>query len=523
MKKMTAPPVTPPASQDAVIAFLRDPASHSGAVEKVDVIETHGAMVFLAGDAALKIKRSVKFPYMDFSTLERRRAMCERELEINRPNAPEIYQGVVPITRQPDGGLAIGGPGTPVEWAVRMHRFNQTDLMSSIARRGLLDHALILRLASVIAGFHARAARVPQSDGITPIVRVVEELNEAFANAADVLPSADTNRFAKGAQTALDTCRHRLSQRAGEGHVRRCHGDLHLNNIVLQDDTPVLFDAIEFDDAIAHIDTLYDLAFLLMDLDHGGFHEQANLLLNRYLYHTDNLEDLSGLQALPLFLCCRAGIRAMVALQRGRQLDGQQAAKHNEEAQRYFGHALAYLAPEKARLVAVGGFSGSGKSTLAAALAPVFGATPGAVHLRSDLERKAMEGVAETERLGDSHYTSEASDRVYRRLMIKAQILIEAGRSVVIDAVFSNEQDRSAVEALAREMGVEFHGLWLTASAVELRRRVDSRHGDASDATVDVVDSQIAQGAGDVEWQAVAAGGSREDTLKAACDVLALG
>ena len=519
---MNAPQATPPANQDAVIAFLRDPASHAGAVEQVEVIETHGAMVFLAGDTALKIKRSVKFPYMDFSTLERRRAMCRRELKINQPNAPDIYLGVVPITREPDGGLAIGGSGTPIEWAVRMRRFDQADLASSIARRGRLDHDLTRRLASVIADFHARAERITRSDGISPIKRVAEELDEAFAGAAGVLPEAEVKQFSDGAQATLDACRHHLSQRAAEGHVRRCHGDLHLNNIVVRNGTPVLFDAIEFDDAIAHIDTLYDLAFLLMDLDHGGFHAQANLLLNRYLYHTSCLEDLSGLAALPLFLCCRAGIRAMVALQRGRQLGGRQAARHNEEAQRYFGHALSYLKPEKARLVAVGGFSGTGKSTLAAALSPKFGATPGAVQLRSDLERKAMEGVEETERLDDSHYTSEASDRVYRRLLIKARMLIEAGRSVVIDAVFSEASDRLAVESLARELGVAFDGLWLTAPAAELHRRVDSRRGDASDATADIVDSQIAKGAGDMEWQTVAADGSPEDTLKAACEVLGL-
>lgn len=520
---MSAPQATPPASQDAVVAFLRDPASHAGSVDKVDVIETHGAIVFLAGDTVLKIKRSVKFPYMDFSTLERRRAMCEHELEINRPNAPDIYERVVPITERPDGGLAIGGPGTPVEWAVQMRRFDQADLASSIARRGEFDLALTRRLASVIADFHARAAKIMPSDGVTPIRRVVDELNEAFAGADGVLPAADVGRFSEDVHAALDACRHRLSQRAGEGHVRRCHGDLHLNNIVVLNGTPVLFDAIEFDDAIAHIDTLYDLAFLLMDLDHNGFREQANLLLNRYLYHTNCLEDLSGLAAMPLFLGCRAAIRAMVALQRGRQLGGPKAAKHDEEAKQYFGHALSYLRPERTRIIAVGGFSGTGKSTLAAALSPILGATPGAIHLRSDLERKTMEGVSEIERLDSSHYTSEASERVYRRLLLKTQVLIEAGRSVVIDAVFSKTQDRMVVENLARELGVSFDGLWLTAPARELRRRVDNRHGDASDATSDIVDSQVAKGAGDMNWQTVDAGGNREDTLGIACRALRLG
>ncbi len=508
--------------QDDVIDFLRDPKNHAGAPERVDVIETHGAIVFLAGDTVLKIKRSVKFPYMDFSTLKRRRAMCARELEINKPNAPEIYQQVVPITREADGGLAIGGPDTPVEWAVQMHRFDQDDLMSSIAQRGQLDHVLVRRLASVIAEFHANAESIPRSDGVTPIKHVIDELDAAFASAADVLPAAAAKQFSSAAQTVLDRSSHCLSRRAAEGHVRRCHGDLHLNNIVVQNAAPVLFDAIEFDDAIANIDTLYDLAFLLMDLDHGGFREQANLLLNRYLYHTNCEADLSGLAALPLFLSCRAGIRAMVSLQRGRQLAGAQTENHQEEAQRYFRHALSYLELEKTRLVAIGGFSGTGKSTLAAALSPLFGATPGAIHLRSDLERKAMLGAQETERLDIGHYTKEAGNRVYRRLLIKAQILLEAGRSVVIDAVFSDPNDRSGVEQVATELGAKFQGLWLTAPADELRRRVENRHGDASDATPVVVDGQIAKGAGDIAWNTIEAKGRPEDTLKTACHILAL-
>ncbi len=507
-------------SQAVVIAFLRDPANHRGAPERVDVIETHGAMVFLAGDTVLKVKRSVQFPYMDFSTLERRRAMCLREFDINSRNAPGVYESVVPITLEADGRLQIGGDGAPVEWAVQMKRFDQADLMSSIARRRELDPALIRRLAAVVADFHTNAEVTLRTGGTAPIEKVLSELEAVFASAGDVLATGDIEAFSHRARAALEANRHCLSERADLGQVRRCHGDLHLNNIVVLNGTPVLFDAIEFNDAIATIDTLYDLAFLLMDLDHNGLRDQANLLLNRYLYHRDREADLSGLTALPLFLCCRAGIRAMVAVQRGRQIGGDEAAGHHEEAQRYFRHALSYLEPQDARLVAVGGFSGTGKSTLSAALAPLSGAAPGAIHLRSDLERKAMFGAEEIERLDQTHYTRETSRRVYRRILSKARVLLAAGRGVVIDAVFAGPEERFAAEQLAVEAGVEFQGLWLTAPPGELRRRVDTRRGDASDATADVVDSQLTKGAGDVGWAQVEAGGRREDTLETARRIL---
>ncbi len=522
---MSAPQIKPfqaAEDQSEVIAFLRDPASHGGATETVEVIETHGAMVFLAGRFALKIKRAVKFPYMDYSTLERRHAMCRREYEINRKTAPGIYDEVTAVTRQPDGALELGGDGTPVEWAVRMRRFDQADLLSSIARRGDLDDVLTRDLAAAVAAFHAAADEVTQTDGVAAIETVISQLNAAFANASDILPEDLCNRFAERARGALESCRRCLVARAQHGHIRRCHGDLHLNNIVALNGKPVLFDAIEFNDAIATIDTLYDLAFLIMDLDQAGLRRQANLLLNRYLHHTDCARDLAGLAAMPLFLSCRAGIRAMVAIQKGRQPGSTAPEADYDRARRYFDSALGYLEPSPPRLVAVGGFSGTGKSTLSASLSPSFGLAPGAVHLRSDLERKAMFHAAETERLEPSHYSPEANARVYRRLLHKAGLLLTAGRTVVIDAVFSRQDERVALERLARHHGTAFQGLWLTAPDAQLYQRVSTRRGDASDATGDVIDMQLSRGAGELGWARVDAGGSPDDTLAAALDALSI-
>ena len=509
--------------QTEIFAFLADPATHGLEEDEVDRIDTHSASIFLAGPWVYKVKQAVRFDFLDFSTLERRRAMCRRELERNRPAAPDIYEDVVAITRETGGGLAVGGDGEAVEWAVRMHRFDQEALLSGLAKAGRIDAHLVARLAATVARYHGDAEAVSGVDGAARMGDVVDELRAAFATPDNPLPKPDVDRFADpGARPAVG-CADRLADRASQGCVRLCHGDLHLDNIVVLERGPVLFDAIEFNDEIAEIDTLYDLAFLLMDLDEHGLRQQANVLLNRYLWRRDRDEDLLGLAALPLFLGCRAGIRAMVALKRAEQMDGASADEDMSQAREYLDAACAYLASPEPRLVAVGGFSGTGKSTLSAALAPLIGAAPGAVHLRSDVERKAMFGVAEADRLPDSAYTSETGARVYERLAAKAQLALEAGRTVVLDAVFDTADRREAVEALATRCGVPFDGLWLTAPETVLKARVEARKGDASDATTVVVDAQLRRGPGALTWYEVDAGGPPEATLGHARETLGVG
>lgn len=302
----------PTADQSEATACLLRPETHSGNLQGVEQHDTHGAMIFLAGSEAYKIKRAVRFPYMDFSTLELRKKMIEREFEINQPQAPELYICVVPITRDQAGGLHIGGTGTVVEWALHMRRFEQSALMGSIAHRNDLTPDLCRKLANVVRDCHQRAPRTPMLDGSGRISKIIDEVTEAFTSIRATLDSVTCEEFNARARAELSRAAECLDQRAREGHVRRCHGDLHLNNIVLWNGQPTLFDAIEFNDEIATIDTLYDLAFLLMDIDHRGLRREANLILNRYLWQSDTFLDLEGLIALPLFLGLRSAIRAMV-------------------------------------------------------------------------------------------------------------------------------------------------------------------------------------------------------------------
>ncbi len=494
--------------QSAVLRLLGDPAAYGPAVTKVERIDTHGAIVFLAGERAYKIKRAVAYPYMDFSTLEKRHRFCLRERDINSRSAPELYLDVVPITRN-GNGLSLGGDGDAVEWVLVMRRFDQACLMSTLAEAGKLTPEMMTALADAIAAFHAKAEPKRQrAAGAEAMTWVVRENGEEFLEREDLFNRGDSAQLTKAAQAQLNRFTARLDARAEAGQVRLCHGDLHLRNVVLLDGKPTLFDAIEFNDAIACIDVFYDLAFLLMDLDHRDLRPFANLVLNRYLQQAG---DLDALALLPLFLSTRAAVRAKVAASLEAVAEQEQEKlKRRAEAAGYFRRALDYLKPEAARLVVVGGLSGTGKTTLARALAPALGRAPGALHLRSDVLRKRLSGVPELERLPASAYTAEASGKVYAALCAMAAEALGTGQAVVLDAVFAKPEERAAVEAVAQAAGVPFTGLWLDAAPEVMAARVTKRRGDASDADAAVVEHQLTYDLGPLAWPRLDAGVSLE-------------
>lgn len=508
---------TLPDDQSEVIGFLADPATHGGAA--VEHVETHGAHVFLCGDVALKVKRAVRYDYMDFSTREKRRAMLARELELNRAAAPEIYRDLVAVTRESDGRLALGGAGTPVEWALRMRRFPAEAELSAVAACGALDDRLADELGRAVAVYHEKAER-READGSELIASILRELRDAFSGMGDMLDGASVRKFDTQALEQLDALTPLLKARTKAGEVRRVHGDLHLGNLVLIDGRPVPFDALEFDERLGTCDVLYDLAFLLMDIRHRGLRRAANVTMGAYLFAAKGAQD-GGMAALPLFMAVRAAIRSMVLVQTGRARGD--AAKTQAEARQYLEEALVMLAPQTPRLIVVGGRSGTGKTALARGIAPEVGGVCGAVHLRSDLERKAMAGVDVTTSLPPETYTKEASDKVYARLFERAEALLRAGASVVLDAAFLDVAERTAAEALATERGVRFDGIWLEASTELLVARVTARKGDASDADAAVVRKQSGFDVGPVDWHVVDTSGAKEATLGQACATLGLG
>jgi aminoglycoside phosphotransferase family enzyme/predicted kinase len=488
--------------QDSVLEFL-------GAARHVKRIDTHASVVFLDEDRALKIKRAVRLPFLDYSTLVKRKAACEEELKVNAVSAPELYRRVVAITRDHGGRLEVDGAGTPIEWAVEMARFDEERTLDCIAKAGTIEPALAAELADEILRSHDRARR---TDGKTWIasIRSIIDRNTAKFRTVHRLGTASVDRLDGRSHDLLARVGALLGRRAGQGFVRRGHGDLHLANVALVGGKPRLFDAIEFDPAIATTDVLYDLGFTLMDLVHFNNAAAANVLFNHYLAAAAD-EHLDGLGTLPLFLSMRAAIRAHVLFTKSERGGDGAAAWH--EAKRYFDLASRLIMPKPPRLVAIGGLSGAGKSVLARGLAGMIEPPPGAVIIRSDVVRKRLFDVSETTALPERAYLSGTSARVYEALHGVAQRILAQGMSVVIDASFMEEGQRSALRRLAREK-THFVGLFLTADLVTRLARIDHRKNDASDATREVALKQEAATIGTVDWHAVDASGTPDDTLR---------
>ena len=466
-------------------------------------IDTHGAVVFLCRERAYKLKRAVKFPYMDFSTEGRRAAMCAAEIDVNRRSAPEIYLGVAPVLRR-DGKLALGEvgetSGQAVDWLVVMQRFDEEGLLDRMAARGVLTPELMAALGARVAQFHDGLPAIASGfcspdDYRHSVAADVRQMREA----GDRLDPPTSEALAEAMPRSLEPFIDLVARRVAAGAIRRCHGDLHLRNIVTLKGQPVPFDAIEFSDKIANIDVLYDLAFALMDLARQGLGAMANRLLNEWLWRVGEVEGASheeALALLPMFLARRAAIRAYV--------DSAVTAvsgADNAPARAYQKAALEFLQPAPPRLVAIGGLSGSGKTTLALKLAPEIGRAPGAVVVRTDVERKRQAGVALEERMPAGSYSPEASARVYAASMARAGRVLRAGQSVVLDAVFARPEERAAAEALARTVGVPFQGFWLDVPKDVAQQRVTDRKGDASDATASVVERQFGYDLGSIGWE----------------------
>ena len=485
--------------QRDTIVFLERHASSLGG--PVETMATHISMVFLAHDRAFKLKRAVRFPYVDFSTAERRHASCQAEVELNRRTAPSLYLGVRRITREADGQLALDGPGDLIDAVVEMRRFAQEDLFDNMAQRGALTPPLMGELARRIAAFHKEAAIACDHGGAAGMAAVLK-LNDEALRATSLVSADKAGSLESLFRRTLDRHADLLEARRKAGKVRRCHGDLILRNICLLDGQPTMFDCIEFDDALATIDVLYDLSFLLMDLWHREQRELANLAFNRYL---DECDETDGLALVPFFMAVRAAVRAHVTAAQARDAPTAVSAAALVEARAYFDLAMTFLRSAHPVLVGIGGLSGSGKSTLAALVAPRLGAPPGARVLNSDRIRKRSYGVAAEQRLPESAYRPEVSEKVYTMLHGEAARTLAAGWAVIVDAVFDRPTERAAVRAVAAEPGIPFQGVWLEASPATMRTRIAGRRNDPSDATADVLAAQLQRDCGDIDWTRLAA------------------
>ncbi|MFO1428823.1 MAG: AAA family ATPase [Candidatus Competibacteraceae bacterium] len=484
-------------NQAVLIAALANPTCYPHPVGSVQHLETHISHILLAGDYAYKIKKPLNLGFLDFTSLERRRRYCYEEIRLNRRLAPQLYLDCIPLSGSLENPVLGGDPANALEYAVKMRRFSQAALLDRCLAEGRVQAHHFDALARQLAGFHGTIARVdPDRPWGTP-AQVQQPVQDNFATLRQLLTSsADLEPLEYLEQWTLATYRRlqdTLAARRSHGFIRECHGDLHLGNMLLEHDRIVIFDCIEFNDAFRWIDVMSDLGFLLMDLHQRGAGGLAWRLLNGYLAAG---ADYGGLQVLPYYQVYRALVRAKIGAIRLHQpdLSPAQRAAVETACRSYLELAVSFTRPFPPFLLITHGVSGSGKSYLTAQLADA----PGAVRIRSDVERKRLFGLEALENshsgLGQGLYTADAGRRTYERLSTLAEQILTAGYPVLVDATFLEPAQRQVFRNLAATLGVPFILLACEADPDILRARVARRRDqgeDAAEADVAVLERQL--------------------------------
>jgi hypothetical protein len=456
--------------------------------QPVELIQTHVSYVLLTGDYVYKVKKPVNFGFLDFSTLEKRHHFCQEELRLNQRGAAELYLEVIPLTHTA-GQFHLEGEGEAVEYCVKMRQFPQSALLTEVYERGELTEELLERLAEVLAQFHQNAA-------INDYIRSFGEVNQ-IRQAIDE-NYEQTEKYIGGPQTQeqFDQTRaytNRLfaeqealfNRRIEQDMIRECHGDVHLRNIALWQNKVLLFDCIEFNEPFRFVDVMFDIAYIIMDLDFRERQDLSNLFLNAYV---EQMGDWEGLQVLPLYLSRQSYVRAKVTsfLLDDPSVPESVKQECHKTAARYYQLAWEYTRSQPGRLILMAGLSGSGKSTAARHLAHKLGA----VHIRSDAVRKHLAGVPLTKRAGAEVYSPEMNQKTYDRLLNLGIALAAQGYSVILDAKYDRQPLRQAVIDQAEAHQLPLYICHCTAPISVLQERLNTRDGDISDATADLLAKQ---------------------------------
>lgn len=473
--------------QQRLIASLRNPMLYPHPARLIHVVETHSAWVLLAGHHAYKIKKAVDLGFLDFTDLQARKFYCEEELRLNRRYAVGLYEDVLPI-----GGTVTRpmlGRKPAIEYAIKMHRFDSAKQLDRLLEHNQAPPSLFDALADTVARFHQylspaaedsefgslEAIRAPM---LQNFVQLREQMHPGVLD-LDGLRQLSENEFAAAVPI--------LTQRKQQGHILECHGDLHLGNIALIHGEPVPFDGLEFNAAFRWIDTINEVAFLVMDLLYRNRADLGFRFLNRYL---ENTGDYAGIRVLRFYLAYRAVVRAKVAAIRAHQypMRAGGASEAVAECRLYLALAELCLTRRRPALILMHGLPGSGKTTVAQhALERLQ-----AIRIRSDVERKRIFGLEALDASdGQALYTQEATQRTYDHLLALAGQGLEAGFPVIVDAAFLREAERSAFRTLAAQRQVPFAILSVEAGDATLRDRILQRQAsadDASEADVDVLE-----------------------------------
>jgi len=467
----------------AHIQAFYSPETYPHPVSHIRMIQTHASWVFLTGSVAYKFKKPVNFGFMDFSTLAKRKYYCEQELRLNRRLSPELYIDVLPVYQQGDV-VSLQPAGEIVDYCLKMLQFDQSCLLDQQLAQGNVDPAWMDALAVEVSRIHAQAD-IDLSGHADPAALLGDHIRDNLAIAADCpdLPADTLQALSDFAAQAAITHQAALQQRRIDHHIRRCHGDLHFRNIIFRDGKPCLFDCIEFNDAYSIIDTMNDIAFLVMDCDSHARPDLGTRFLSRYL---ESCGDYAGLQLLPLYLFYRASVRGKVACILANELPADKQPPAWHEARQYFALAQHYTRSKPPALFAIGGLSGSGKSHLALKGCGI----EQAIIIRSDATRKRIASDYPEWAL----YSRQMHIHTYHAMFDSARTALQAGYSVILDATFLHPDSRQQLHSLATQCDVPLHAYWLDIDMAQLTENIRHRQAagnDISDADLDVLTLQL--------------------------------
>lgn len=476
-----------------LISTLQEPRCYPHPVDRVELIETHISWLLLTGEHVYKIKKPLDLGFLDFRELDARRHFCEEELRLNRRLAEPVYEAVVPITGTPEAPR-VNGEGTAIEYAVRMRQFDPEQTLDRLCDRGELTPEHLDELAGRVAAFHETVPALPPDSPLGDPEALKEAMTDNLTTALEKLEdTADRQQAQALLEWTRDTFeqqRERIQRRLSEGHVRECHGDLHLGNIALFEGRITVFDCIEFNPGFRWIDTANDLAFLLMDLQSRGHPEWSARVLNQYLEYGG---DFDALPLLRLFSAYRAMVRAKIALLSPAETDGDRQ-QNLDRYRRYAELAEHYSLIPQPWLAATTGYSASGKSRLSAALAEQFSM----IRLRSDVERKRLFGLRPTDfsdsAQDDGIYTQEATRQTYQRLERLAREALATGYPVIVDSAALRRDERNALAEVAESLAIPFVLIACEAPETVLRERIRERGrqtGEVSEANEAILEQQL--------------------------------
>lgn len=484
-----------PNRNESLIQCLTRQDFYPHSTASVKLIETHISWVFLTGDFVYKVKKPVDMGFLDFSTLEKRKHYCEEEVRLNQRLAPEYYLEVIPITGSPTNP-EYAGNGEVIEYAVKMRQFPEGCELDKLAAKGLVTAKQLELVARKIAKFHLSVNVATESHSFGDLSHVHQPVVNCYRTLLDNIEDEDDLRRVKQLKTWTESnfklLKPLLIARKENGYVRECHGDLHLRNIAIDQDKVIAFDCIEFNPDLRWNDVMSEIAFLVMDLDDHQQNALAITFLNQYLEITG---DFAGLRVFTYYLVYRAIVRAMVSMLRATQKDvtASEQQKEIKSFRDYITLAKQYTVEKTPAIFLTVGFSGSGKSYFAKKIAPDLGA----VHIRSDVERKRLHNVSLLAREGsglqEGMYSSSSTERTYHRLAILAEHIIRSGFHVIVDATFLQRNYRELFFALAEELDCPIQILHCTASNEVLQERIEKRqqqNQDASDADLAVLKYQ---------------------------------